>query len=182
MTKKSVNKTMLLIAAWLMWASISNVQAAQVVNANIANDWPNIANDWPNSRYTVHNNGTVTDMVTGLMWQQCSVGQTGADCSGGTASVHNWQAALALAGTDSTADYNNWRLPNKNELSSLVAYDRYNPSTNEVVFPNTAAYYWSSSPYAINSDNAWYVYFNNGFVYGSSRADGHRVRLVRSGQ
>jgi len=175
MTKKSVNKTMLLIAAWLMWASISNVQAAQGVNANIANDWPN-------SRYTVHNNGTVTDMVTGLMWQQCSVGQTGADCSGGTASVHNWQAALALAGTDSTADYNNWRLPNKNELSSLVAYDRYNPSTNEVVFPNTAANYWSSSPDADYGDYAWNVNFNYGNDNDNNRYNYFRVRLVRSGQ
>ena len=166
---------MLLIAAWLMWASISNVQAAQGVNANIANDWPN-------SRYTVHNNGTVTDMVTGLMWQQCSVGQTGADCSGGTASVHNWQAALALAGTDSTADYNNWRLPNKNELSSLVAYDRYNPSTNEVVFPNTAANYWSSSPDADYGDYAWNVNFNYGNDNDNNRYNSFRVRLVRSGQ
>ena len=179
MTHKSVNKSVLLITTLLMWAGISNVQAAQVVNDNITNHWPN-------SRYTVHNNGTITDTDTGLMWQQCSDGQTGDDCSGDTASTHTWQQALQLAAKDTTAGYNDWRLPNIKELASLVAYDRYRPSINEDFFPNTAiATYWSSSPYvsaAGYSNVAWLVNFNDGNVYNYYRGNYNRVRLVRSGQ
>ena len=169
---------MRLIAIVIMLVSINNVQAVQTVNEDIVNEWPD-------SRYTVHDDGTVTDTVTGLMWQQCSVGQSGSDCSGGSATTttHNWQAALVLAGTDTTAAHNDWRLPNKNELSSIVAYNRHSPAINASVFPNTAiAFYWSSSPYASSGGFAWVADFTYGLVNGYGRGNGNRVRLVRSGQ
>jgi len=34
------------------------------------------------SKFTVNANGTVTDKKTKLMWMQCSIGQSGSDCSG----------------------------------------------------------------------------------------------------
>ena len=49
----------------------------------------------------------------------------------------------------------------------------------------TIANYWSSSPYvsAANFSNyAWLVDFNYGYGDGNYRDNGHRVRLVRSGQ
>ena len=171
-----INNPMRLIAIVIMLLSINNVYAAQTVNTNITNDWPN-------SRYTVHDNGTVTDTVTGLMWQQCSVGQSGSDCSTGSATAYTWQGALQLAATDTTASLSGWRLPNESELSSIVAYDRYLPSINVVAFPNTAnAYYWSSSPYANGSNHAWFIDFGDGLVNRGYRYYGTRVRLVRSGQ
>jgi hypothetical protein len=171
------NKHMLLIATILMLVSINNVTAAQAVNTNITNDWPD-------SRYTVHGNGTVTDTVTGLMWRQCSVGQSGNDCSVGSATKHTWQAALQLAGTDATAGYRDWRLPNKNELSSIVALDRYDPSINAFVFPNTSiTRYWTSTAGRGSDRFGWLV----SFVYGAEvgnlpRYWEGRVRLVRSAQ
>ena len=38
-------------------------------------------------------------------------------------------------------------------------------------------YYWSSSEY--DADNAWFVYFGNGYVYGSGKNGSRRVRFVR---
>jgi hypothetical protein len=170
----------LLLCSMLATSFVAQAAAAQTIN-------PNITNDWPNSRYTVHGNtSTVTDTVNGLMWRQCSQGQAGAGCTVGSATTHTWQAALQLvttANTNKIAGYNDWRLPNINELTSLTALDRYNPAINLTAFPNTpSAYFWSSSPYANNSTNAWLVYFYNGYDNGSNRDNNNHVRLVRGGQ
>ena len=50
-------------------------QAEQTINHNIANKWPD-------SRYAVNNDGTVTEIETGLMWQQCSLGQVWTESNG----------------------------------------------------------------------------------------------------
>ncbi|MGB4499160.1 MAG: hypothetical protein WBI40_10735, partial [Methylococcaceae bacterium] len=42
----------------------------------------------PTNRFTVNNNGTVSDSKTGLMWKKCSEGQSGADCSSGSATPY----------------------------------------------------------------------------------------------
>ena len=46
----------------------------------------------------------------------------------------------------------------------------------------TIANYWSSSPNANNSNNAWMANFNNGNVNNNNRNNNNRVRLVRSGK
>jgi hypothetical protein len=41
--------------------------------------------------------------------------------------------------------------------------------------------YWSSSPNANNSNNAWIVNFNNGYDNNNNRNNNNVLRLVRSG-
>jgi len=150
----------------------------------------------PMADFTDHFDGTVTHDKTGLMWAKCSQGQmweenTANDdsddaCSGGT-SAHNWQAALAQAQTANGANflgYNDWRLPNANELESIVERRCFNPAINAAIFPNTPGnFYWSSSPYAGNSSFAWGVFFRDGGVFANVKdIDVRRVRLVRAGQ
>lgn len=43
-------------------------------------------------------------------------------------------------------------------------------------------YYWSSSPYANNNNNAWIVNFNNGNVGNNNKNNTNTVRLVRSSE
>lgn len=143
-----------------------------------------IPNNTPDSRYTLHNDGTATDNSTGLLWQRCSLGQTwdGSTCAG-SASTYTWQEALQQGNSNSFAGYSDWRLPNVRELSSIVAYDRYNQANNSSVFPNTASdWYWSSSPNAADSSGAWVVDFAYGFGNYNDRDNGYAVRLVRGGQ
>ena len=146
-----------------------------------------ITDEHPNNRYSVHNNGTVTDNNTGLMWKVCSQGQTWVDgspdsCTGST-STHNWQNALAQGTNETFASHSDWRLPNIKELRSLAAYNRFNPSINEVIFPSTpASNFWSASPGAGGSGYAWRLFFNFGGGNDGDRGDTNRVRLVRSGQ
>ncbi|MEE9446950.1 MAG: DUF1566 domain-containing protein [Arenicellales bacterium] len=159
-----------------IWAF--SISALSAHSAQTCKDY--IPDTTPNNRYTVdESKGTVLDAQTGLMWQQCSLGQTGASCSG-TASQLNWQGALQAGPASSSGNFNDWRLPNQKELLSLVAYDCYNPSINQSIFPNTQTpRYWSSSPSANTSDYAWSVDFNKGYVNNRSRDISNYVRLVR---
>jgi hypothetical protein len=143
----------------------------------------------PNSRYTNHNDGTVTDIKTGLMWKQCVEGLSGSDCATGSDTTHTWKQALELAdatynnASSGFAGHTDWRLPNHKELLSLTAKNCYDPSINAAMFPNTpASGVWSSSPNANNSYYAWYVYFNYGDSAYNDRNDSRSLRLVRSRQ
>jgi len=141
----------------------------------------------PDNRYQDNADGTVTDLYTGLMWQQCSIGQSGSGCTSGTATDFTWNLALQQGDTLNSgggfAGYTDWRLPNVKELESLTEDACYSPVINVTLFPNTVNLnYWSSSPYANLSNYAWYVNFgygNSSLIY---RSNGYYVRLVRSGQ
>ena len=152
--------------------------------AQTCNSEAEIPSSTPDSRFTDHGNGTVTDTLTGLMWAHCVAGLSGAGCTTGTASTHTWQGALDLADADAHAGYTDWRLPNIQELSSIVEQRCLSPAINLAVFPNTpASVVWSASPSAFNSNSAWFV----NFVIGDSGDSGRGgsffgVRLVRSGQ
>ncbi|MCK5925378.1 MAG: DUF1566 domain-containing protein, partial [Methylococcales bacterium] len=61
--------------------------------------------------------------------------------------------------------------------------DYESPTIHQAVFPNTVASgYWSSSPYANLSYNAWEVHFIDGDDDYDYRFDTSYVRVVRSGQ
>ncbi len=113
----------------------------------------------PTADFTVHGNGTVTHSKTGLMWKQCSEGQSGADCATGAATALTWADALTAAANANTAGfagYSDWRLPSKQELQSIIETGCYSPSINNTVFPATASsYYWTSTTYAADPAGAW---------------------------
>ena len=138
--------------------------------------------------YTNNNNGTITDNTTGLMWKACDQEQVWNDgdpdsCTVGTDGTYTWTVALTEAQNHTFAGYDDWRLPNAKELTSIVDYTKANLSINPV-FPNTnAVLFWSSTLYADTfnlSDEAWRVSFSNGFISSSNRGTDRRVRLVRT--
>ena len=121
-----------------------------------------IANDWSDKRYIVHNDGTVTDTNTSLMWMQCSLGQYhnydgsgGNSCTDNATSTYTWETALEAAEASAFANYTDWRIPNIRELFSLTALDNSN-YLNSNIFPivstSAAKYnYWTSSPSGTNN-------------------------------
>ncbi len=141
----------------------------------------------PSAVLTINADGTASDATTGLTWDRCSIGQTlaGGSCTG-TVTQSSWSAALTSATTANTATYKgftDWRLPNKNELESLVDLTRATaPTIDTTVFPNTPATgsYWSSTPY-IGFGSAWYVFFDHPLISFNSVAAVNGVRLVRGG-
>lgn len=140
------------------------------------------------ARFTDHANGTVTDQATGLMWQQCADGLSGSGCASGSANAHStFSAALARAGSvnadsaNAGRGYGDWRVPNRNELASLVHRACELPAIQRTRFPATpSASFWTSTPAGAN--RAWYVDFNEGSI-GPGGVNGARLlRLVRAGQ
>jgi len=65
------------------------------------------------------------------------------------------------------------------ELRTIVDQTVYGPAINQTAFPSTPTWFWTSSPYAGSSGNAWHVYFHNGNSFYSVVGDGNRVRCVR---
>jgi hypothetical protein len=118
--------------------------------------------------------GTVSDLATGLMWQQNDSG-----------SAMTWQEALALAETrnaEAYLGYSDWRLPNLKELQSIVDYTRSPEATGSAaiapVFDATAItaepcstdypWYWTSTTHANSEGNgggAAYVTFGRAWGY-----------------
>ncbi|PIE66580.1 MAG: hypothetical protein CSA26_00220 [Desulfobacterales bacterium] len=124
--------------------------------------------------------GTVTDMATGLMWEQASADPN----NDGSPDTMTWQDALAWCENLDLAGYTDWRLPNIHELHSIVDYARTDPAIDTTVFPNTrAASYLSATTRAYDTYSAWIV----NFVYGHDDSGGYKsslyyVRCVRAGQ
>ncbi len=127
------------------------------------------------ARFTDNGDGTITDNGTGLLWQKCSYGQSVPNCSE-SATTMDWGSALQIC-RNSTLASRSWRLPNINELGSIVDYSSANPSINLKVFPNPGAGYWTSSTVISSSANAWSVVFAFGIVGYGAKDD--RIGCVR---
>ncbi|MDY0164674.1 DUF1566 domain-containing protein [Desulfobotulus sp.] len=142
----------------------------------------------PTTDFDIHADGTVTHKPTGLMWMRCSLGQTwdGSTCTG-SASTHTWQGALQAAedlnAGGGFAGHRDWRLPGIKELKSIVEERCYEPAIHGSVFPGmSSSWFWSSSPGAYATDDAWSLSFNYGYVYDHYKNYNYQARLVRGGQ
>lgn len=136
--------------------------------------------------FVISKDGTeVTDQKTGLIWRRCAEGMSwnGKTCTG-TASIFTHVAALQMAAAQATSTGVAWRLPNIDELSSIIDRSRTNPAINLKNFPATpAGMFWTSSPEVGNHEYGWYVNFKDGFVHMDfDRGLSYHARLVRTGQ
>lgn len=139
-----------------------------------------------------NHNGTVTDTEIFLMWEQNDSGRM------------DWNSANILCERIIVAGYTDWRLPNKDELLTLidktqkrdsaskiqilgnegeVVLERGIPSglplINMTMFPNAQPKrYWTSVPHP-DDEYAWYVDFYDGYVSYDKRSDQYYVRCVR---
>lgn len=125
--------------------------------------------------------GTVTDNTTGLIWQKCSAGQSGASCATGTAGTYTWENAISYCEGLSLGDATDWRLPNVKELKSIADMTTLNPAINATYFPATVVswWYWSSTTYAGGTWVAWGVGFYGGGAGGYYKTNAYYVRCVR---
>jgi hypothetical protein len=113
--------------------------------------------------------GTITDTNSGLMWEQ----------SGLTAA--SWTGALSYCDSLNLGGHNDWRLPDRNELQSLVDATQGYLVIDTTFFPDTQdSRYWSSTTVGTPSI-AWYVNFvEDGQVSYGYKSDNFYVRAVRS--
>jgi hypothetical protein len=117
----------------------------------------------------------VRDNVTRLIWQVKISDSTFTFDQ--TAGYVNNVNATGLCG------FNDWRMPDPKELMGIADYSRYKPAIDTNYFPDTPSlWFWSGSPSAGNSNDAWYVNFYDGGADGNGRSSYRHVRLVRGGQ
>ncbi len=79
----------------------------------------------------------------------------------------------------------NWRLPQIQELQSIVDYSvpLPNPNIDLTLFPNsTSKIYWSATPYAKNKNDVWGIYFEDGRIFEQDKKTSAAIRLVSSAQ
>lgn len=128
----------------------------------------------PSPRFSLDSTGNcITDNLTGLMWARN--GNLAGDPAFPATGKKTWQAALDFANDLDLCGFSDWRLPNRNELRSLINHgSQHNAnSLNEQGFINAGAYndtttpiveYWSSTSSGSDPTRAFMVDFIAGNV------------------
>ncbi len=129
---------------------------------------------WPNPRFTDKGNGTVKDNLTNLIWLK------DANAFG----LRTWEQALSdanalasgTAGLTDDSKAGDWRLPNRNELISLIDVAYNSPAlssasgkshwtSGDAFIGVQSDGYWSSTTYSYDAMAAWFVSLGDGGVY-----------------
>ena len=142
---------------------------------------------WPVPRFTDNLDGTVTDALTGLTWTKDGNAPGPAACNPGAAKT--WEEALdyvACLNANAYLGHGDWRLPNRNELRSLVNYgDTSADWLNAQGFTNAQGLgYWTATTYAYNdlTSNAWFVDLGTITVDYADKGSTQRVWAVRTSE
>ena len=133
---------------------------------------------WPSPRFADNSNGTLTDNLTGLMWLKDAncigtqypgydTSQTPGD---GLVTYYGALGFIYLLNGGSygncSAGHHDWRLPNVNELESLINAGAQNLRTwlEGQGFMNIQDLYWSSTTFPEYINNAYTLFTNFGLM------------------
>lgn len=113
--------------------------------------------------------GTFIDSKTGLVWQ---------DDEDAKSVIRDWKEAEGYCNNLTLADKNDWRLPLKFELESIIDTDNI-PAIKDGFQNVSSTHYWGS-PIKIGSTFAWHIYFGeDGGSYYETMDNLNSVRCVR---
>lgn len=157
-------------------------QPGEIPPDNVISDDSGIA--WPNPRFSDNDDGTILDNLTGLVWLK------DANCFNRMAWPKHFRAIKKFNNNphsynceEYTASYNDWRIPNRKELGSII--DRFQIKSfapqNELFLNMQSGWYWTSSTNASIPFNAWLVSMTSGMVgHNSKTSNNIYVWAVRS--
>jgi len=153
----------------------------------------------------VNNGATVTDNLTGLIWEKkTTVVGSGTNFGGDASDVDNFYAWTTSDGDTTDEDgevftdflmnlnagggfasANGWRLPTFAELQTIVLPETYPcttiPCIDAAFGPTLNGHYWSATTSAGSPSNAWSVDFHGGYVFNYPKTLILYVRGVRGG-
>jgi len=115
-------------------------------------------------------NDIVIDNITGLEWQ---------DNNETNVTSYTWMDAINYCESLNLNNKDDWRLPNINELFSIIDESAYNPSIDNIFHYISSEYYWSSTVSTFNLEKVWLIYFQIGNRAYLSKSDTHLLRCVR---
>jgi len=114
---------------------------------------------------------TVTDKVTGLVWQRTM-----------QVLASTWPISDTYCNNLTLDGHDDWSLPTLIELDSLLSYGRTKPAIELTAFPTTlSGEEWTSTPLAGFSDSYWTVNFATGETSFPAATEMHGGRCVRCG-
>lgn len=121
------------------------------------------------TRFLDNKNGTTTDQLTGLIWQQVPTDSM------------TWEQALIAAEALTLGGSGLWRMPNIKELQSVSEHTIYNPSVNKTYFSGiSTSQYWSSTSLSNQSTKAWYLDTQYGITSQVLKTNKLRLLAVQS--
>lgn len=129
---------------------------------------------WPLDRFEVQG-AVVVDHATGLSWtRDANIGGF----------PFTWQEAfaqIAELNRENHGGYNDWRLPNRNELRSLVSYQAKNPAlpAGHPFLNVFLGWYWSSTTATIHPAYAWAVHLEGARMFYGRKDQGSLFWPIR---
>lgn len=119
----------------------------------------------------------VEDKTTNLIWENISFANL--------ANTLSWSDAVARCHNLTYGLYSDWRLPNKNEISSVLDYTKANPVFDTDFFSNISSsnlvFFWAST--SVDADKAWLINSLDGRLQSSLKTNsGAHVAMCVRGQ
>lgn len=145
---------------------------------------------WPSPRFTDNGDGTVTDNLTRLMWLKSPNFFAGTDWETALQMVKDFNKVPTAPEPKKGAapsPYNDWRLPNRNELASIISRRHDFPALPDGQ-PFTglqSSYYWTSTTLPGDQVMAWAAHLEYGDMtfLAKDRAQGvWPVRSLKDGE
>ena len=152
-------------------------------------------------RFVDNGNGTITDTLTGLMWEKKTIGsgpvtdvdlfytwsRTGTVANGTlfTDFLARMNCTISSNRTCGPGPYSDWRIPTLAELRTILSGEFpfcVSPCIDAIFGPTQEASYWSSTTYDVNPGSAWRVSFGDGAVLTSNKLNPRFARAVRGGR
>ena len=124
---------------------------------------------------TDNGNSTVTDNLTGLMWEQKT--------EENETYTYTYSGAITYCDDLILGTYSDWRVPTRKEISTIFNFGRVSPALDTYYFPFYTANeisYWTISEYHDDSNQVWKIIMSFGLIYeGPKTPDLHKVQCVR---
>ena len=123
-----------------------------------------------------NNDNTVTDLGSGLTWQQQGASQN---------QVLPQANAVSYCNDLNLANHNDWRLPNVKELASIVNYQITTPALYTDLFEKDIlsnllpSNYWTTTVDANDSNDAWVIHTHSGKASITHKIYPYGTRCVR---
>ena len=136
----------------------------------------------PLSYKAMEGNKTVLDLNTGLLWEKKSSNSQDMNYK---LQRYTWnEAFLYIEKLNSIGyeGYRDWRLPNKEELRSIIKYDDTVPAVDTEFFEGILPeFYWAKEEYSADNKLAWGIYFAYGCAISFQKTLAFPVIAVRGG-
>jgi hypothetical protein len=139
-------------------------------NKNISKNVKCIRNSEINSSfYKVENTNIVTDNITALQWEDNEEIEEG-----------NFEEAISYCNNLELDGYDDWRVPNLNELYTIADRSIDLPALNNTFQNTRSEIYWSSTTVAISDTTAWIIDFYKAYDGWHNKDETAFIRCVRN--